>query len=103
MHVISENEKKLHHELAFVGLRAQATAVGLLQLTIELQRAQVLDADAVGRIKLAICNEIALHAPRSISPDIYRKDIEARLNRLFAGEEPVGTADKLLGREEPLH
>jgi hypothetical protein len=25
------------------------------------------------------------------------------LNRLFAGEEPVGTADKLLGREEPLH
>ena len=100
MHVISENEKNLHHELAYVGLRAQATAGGVLQLTIELQRAKLLEADAVTRIKTAICNEIALHAPRSITPETYRKDIEARLDRLFSGQERIGPASDLAIGEE---
>ena len=93
--LITGDEKKLHHELAYIGLRAQATAVGLLQLTIELQRAKVIDKPALDRIKGAIANEISLAAPRSITPEEYRRDIQARLDRLFAGDEPVGSAEAL--------
>lgn len=35
--------KKLHDAIGFVGLRAHATAVGLIQLTAELVNAGVLD------------------------------------------------------------
>jgi hypothetical protein len=93
--IITSDEKKLHHELAYIGLRAQATAVGLLQLTIELRRAKAIDQPAVDRIKAAIANEISLAAPRSITPEDYRRDIVARLDRLFAGDEPVGPAEAL--------
>jgi hypothetical protein len=92
---ITGDEKKLHHELAYIGLRAQATAVGLLQLTIELQRARVIDQPALDRIKIAIANEISLAAPRSIKPEDYRRDMLARLDRLFAGDEPIGSAEAL--------
>lgn len=90
-----DKHKKLHYDLANVGLRAQATATGLLQLCIELSRAKVLDDPAMERIKSAIAEEITVTAPRAISCEAYRRDVKARLDRLFAGEQDVGSADVL--------
>ena len=84
--------KKLHFDLVNVGLRAQATAAGLVQLCRELQRAGILDDQGVGRIKGEIANEIALAAPRHVRGSEFRQDIEARLDRIFAGEQQLGDA-----------
>lgn len=90
-------DKHLHDSIDLVGLRAQATTVGLIQLTIELRKAGVLDHAAVDRIKSAIANEIALTLPKSGSQDELQEHLRIRLDRLFAGEESVGevTAEKL--------
>lgn len=95
MTLAMEQQKKLHFELTNVGMRAQATAAGLVQLCRELQRAGVLDGDAVDRIKSAIADDIDIGAPRSVSCAEYRRDIKLRLDRLFTGEEKVGSADAL--------
>ena len=90
-----DKQKKLHFDLSNVGLRAQATAVGLVQLCIELRRANVLDGPALDRIKGAIVDEISLNTPRSMARDDYRRELQARLDRLFAGEQDLGPADAL--------
>lgn len=90
-----DEDKKLHHEVGYVGLRAQATAVGLLQLCIELRAAGVLSEDSVSRIKETIAREIAFSGPRSIPRDEYGRDVRNRLDRLFKGQEPVGAAGAL--------
>lgn len=98
-----DKQKKLHFDLTNVGLRAQATAAGLLQLCLELRRAGVLDDSAIERIKGAIACDIEVAAPRSVATADYRRDIRARLDKLFAGEERVGNADALafgMGPEE---
>jgi hypothetical protein len=77
-------ERKLHDQVGFVGLRAQATAVAFIQLCTELCRAGVLDDGAMRRIKEAIAKEIALSRPRAA----YRSEFETSLQRLddlFAG------------------
>jgi hypothetical protein len=88
-------DKKLHDLIDLVGMRAQATTVGLIQLSIELRRAGVLDQSAVDRIKDAIAKEICLTRPKSIPQEHFRASLKARLDRLFAGEEPVGEARPL--------
>ena len=90
-----EKQRKLHFDLMNVGLRAQATAVGLVQLCVELRKAKVLDEPAIERIKTAIANDVSLAGPRSIPPKVYRADIKERLDHLFAGEEEVGSAQAL--------
>lgn len=90
-----EERKKLHYDLSNVGLRAQATAVGMVQLCIELHRSNVLDELATERIKNAIADEVSLNAPPSIGLEEYRQDIKGRLDRLFAGEQDVGSAEAL--------
>jgi hypothetical protein len=82
----SEDEH-VHEIISFVGLRAQATAVGLLNLTGELVRAGVLDRGAVDRIKEAIARDIALTRPRSVSREEYERTVRERLDGLFAGAE----------------
>jgi hypothetical protein len=84
-------EERLHESIGFVGLRAQATAVGLLQLCAELVRAGVLDDQAVARIKEAIAKDIALSRPRSVSRDDYERSIRLRLDSLFSGQETIGS------------
>ncbi len=79
--------KKLHDTVGFLGLRAQATAVGLLQVTTELIRAGVLDDAAVSRIKEAIFDDLALSAPRSMSRTAYEAMLHRRLDDLFARTE----------------
>jgi hypothetical protein len=90
-----DKQKKLHFDLTNVGMRAQATAVGMLQMCLELRRAGVLDEAAIERIKNAIACDIEVSAPRSVANAEYRRDIKARLDKLFAGEERVGSADAL--------
>lgn len=95
-----DKEKKLHFDLTNVGLRAQATAVGLLQLCLELRSAGVLDDAAVDRIKSAIACDIEISAPRSVACAEHSRDVRARLDKLFAGEEKVGDASALaFGRD----
>lgn len=90
-----EKQKRLHFDLANVGLRAQATAVGLVQLCRELERANVLDEAAVGRIKDAIADELAVTVPRPLASAGYRQEVRDRLDRLFTDGQEVGSADAL--------
>ena len=83
-------ENRLHDAVSFVGLRAQATAVGLLQLSAELVRAGVLDEAAVTRIKEAIAKDIALSRPRSAVKEDYERSIRERLDGLFGGGQTLG-------------
>jgi hypothetical protein len=85
-------DKQLHDSVELVGMRAQATTVGLIQLSIELQKAGVLDEAAVERVKDVIANEISLNRPRSIPPERFQEHLRGRLDRLFSGEESVGEA-----------
>lgn len=89
------DEQRLHDAVGFVGLRAQATAVGLLQLSLELRRAGVIDEDAVTRIKDAIAKDISLSCPRSQPKREFLSSIRSRLDRLFAGGTPVGDASMM--------
>ena len=90
-----DKQKRLHFDLTTVGLRAQATAVGLVQLCQELRRANVLDEPAIGRIKDAIADEVAVAAPRGVASREYRGEIRSRLDRIFEGQEEVGSAAAL--------
>lgn len=91
----NEKQKRLHFDVTNVGLRAQATAVGLVQLCLELRRANVLDEPAIERIKDAIADEVSVTAPRPLASRQYRGEIRTRLDRLFAGEQEVGSAEAL--------
>lgn len=72
--------KEVHQLVSFVGLRAQATAVGLLQLSAELLRAGVLREDAIARIKTAIINDLELSRPISLSKDEFNRTTVRRLD-----------------------
>lgn len=87
------SEKELHDELDLIGLRAHATAVGLVQLCNELCHAGVLDGEAIGRIKTAIVKDISLTRPRSASRTEYEKSLRKRLDALFSGKMRVGEGD----------
>lgn len=79
-----------HYELRNVGLRAQATAAGLVQLCKELHRSGALEDAAIDRIKEAIADELEIDAPRSVNIPQYRRDVRERLDSIFTGEEKVG-------------
>jgi len=85
-----QDHGRVHLALEFLGIRAQATAMGLVQLCLELRRAEVIDQAAVDRVKNAIAQEIAEHAPRTVVKQQYLTDIRGRLDRIFAGDEPIG-------------
>lgn len=95
MTTAASRDKKLHYDLTNVGLRAQATAAGLVQLCVELRRAGIIDNDALDRIKISIADEIVVCAPRPVDRSGYRRDIRDRLDRLFAGLERLGSGDEL--------
>lgn len=96
-----EEDKRLHYDLGNVGLRAQATAAGLLQLCAELRDAGVLGEEAIERIKERIARDITLSAPKSTTPEAYKREVRGRLDRLFAGCESVGSADALAFGAKP--
>ncbi|WP_242136897.1 MULTISPECIES: hypothetical protein [unclassified Sphingomonas] len=98
---IDEKQKRMHYDLSNVGLRAQATAVGLVQLCIELKQAGLLESQAIERIKSAIGDEIIGSAPRAVCNAAHKQDVRSRLDRLFAGDQAVGSADAL-AFEKPM-
>jgi hypothetical protein len=87
-------EAKRHHDTVDrVGLRAHATAVGLLALSQELVRAGVLDDAAITRIKDAIASDICLSRPRTLAREEFDASIRRRLDALFSGREKVSTQE----------
>lgn len=76
-------ERQLHQDFNFLGLRAPATAAGLLQLTVELVGAGVLDQQAVGRIKDAIAQDLVLSRPRNAWRSDFESSIRHRLDLMF--------------------
>ncbi|WP_419814723.1 hypothetical protein [Glacieibacterium sp.] len=86
--------KKLHDTIGFVGLRAQATAVGLIQLTAELVAAGVLDEPALDRIKGSIAQDLALSRPPHASLEHFEAETKRKLDRLFAGQEKLESLEE---------
>jgi hypothetical protein len=97
----TERARELHRTLEFIGLRAQATTVGLLQLCAELVNTSVLGDEAIGRIKDAIFQEIAVTHPRGYNRAEFERTLKQRLDAIFprAADEGsrtrVGTASDL--------
>lgn len=83
--------RKLRESIDLLGVRAQATAVGMFQTAIELRRAGVLNEAAIGRIKDAILGDIMLAKPPSADPADYERSLRKRLDALFAGDERFGS------------
>jgi hypothetical protein len=85
--------KRQHETVDRVGLRAHATAVGLLALSHELVQAGVLDGAAITRIKEAIASDICLSRPRALPKEAFDTSIRRRLDALFSGEEKVSNQE----------
>ena len=92
---IGTEQKTMHQDLRNVGLRAQATAVGLVHLCRELQSSGVLDEAAVNRIKAAIADEITLSGPRTSLRPEFQQGLRHRLDSIFSGERGLGKASEL--------
>lgn len=90
---IDAEQRKLHFDLTNVGLRAQATAAGLVQLCRELQAAGVIDEAALMRIKRAIADDIVITAPRALKKENFHGDICTRLDAIFSGESKIGRVE----------
>lgn len=93
--MVSDRQKQLHHDITNVGLRAQATAVGLVQLCIELRRTGVLSEAALGNIKKSISDELLIGPYRRNCSRDERREVEARIDRIFAGEQKISSAEEL--------
>jgi hypothetical protein len=92
--VLAEKEQalELHRDLEFIGLRARATTVGLLQLCAELVKAGVLDHDAIGRIKDAITWDITVSNPRVHDRAEFEATLRRRLDAIFPRAEDAHRA-----------
>jgi hypothetical protein len=97
--VDTSDTKKLRETLDLLGIRAQATAAGMVQLMLELHRAGILDGDAVDRIKNAICGDLMLSCPQAIDRREYEGSLRRRLDALFSGQAPVGRKMPPFGEE----
>lgn len=93
-----DQARQLHDCLDYIGLRAQATSVGLLQLCAELVSVGVLDDAAVDRIKTAIQKDIAVSKVRKYGQVEFDTTLRKRLDAVFPTTSdprigaPVGTA-----------
>jgi hypothetical protein len=71
--------RELHRTLDFIGLRAQATTVGLIQLCAELVRAGLLGDE----IKDSIHRELAVSRPRGRDRAEFEQTLKDRLDAIF--------------------
>lgn len=97
--------RELHQTLEFIGLRAQATTVGLLQLCAELVKVRVLDDGAIQRIKDAIHREITVSHSRGHFREEFEEMLRQRLDAIFprAGDaEKRGTIGSVVDLEAAL-
>lgn len=84
MNAADQNEaRELHRTLDFIGLRAHATTVGLIQLCEELLRVGILDGEALQRIKDAIHMEITMAQARVGNQSAFDDTLRRRLDAIF--------------------
>ncbi len=91
--------RERHHTLEFIGLRAHATAVGLIQLCEELLNAGVLSADGLDRIKAAICSELAVGKRARVSD---QREFDEMLRRRIDAVFPVSPGEPARDNIGPL-
>jgi hypothetical protein len=82
-HTERERALRLHESLEYIGLRAQATMVGLSQLCTELAAANVLSDDAVERIKVAIVQDLTVSRPRMRNHEEFEAALRTRIDAIF--------------------
>ena len=76
--------RERHRTLDLIGLRAHATAVGLIQLCEELLNAGVLTAESLDRIKDAICSELAVGKRARVAGQLGFDDaLRRRIDAVF--------------------
>lgn len=75
--------RELHRTLEFIGLRAQATTVGLIQVCTELVRAGLIDDAAIQRIKDAIHRELSVVHARGRNQAEFDETLRSRLDAIF--------------------
>ena len=94
--------RRLHENMDFLGIRAQATMVGFVKLAQELVRAGVLNEEALNRIKDGIVDELSLGRPHASTSEEFQRTTRQRLDALFAGDhhDPLagGHVIELVGR-----
>lgn len=92
--------RERHRTLDFIGLRAHATTVGLIQLCEELLNAGVLKPDGLERIKDAIRTELAVSNARISNQQDFDTTLRRRIDSIFPqapGQPPkehVGSLDE---------
>lgn len=96
MHAAEQAEaRELHRTLDFIGLRAHAATVGLIQLCEELLMVGILDAAAIERIKDAIHMEISVSRSRMTGHDSFDDTLKTRLDAIFPQVAKGETKDRV--------
>lgn len=102
-----QDTRQLHDTLDFIGLRAHATAAGLVQLCSELVAAGVIDIPAVERIKAVIHRELMLTQGRRHDRGEFGVMLRERLDAIFPQDDhgqraaAVGGVDAMKSALEP--
>ena len=71
------------------------------RVEVSLALSPVFDRNGKVTGLASIARDITLSAPRSTTPEAFRRDVRSRLDRLFAGCESVGSADALAFGAKP--
>lgn len=75
--------RERHRTLDFIGLRAHATTVGLIQLCEELLNAGILQQDGLDRIKRAIISELTVSNTRISNQAGFDDTLKRRIDAIF--------------------
>lgn len=92
--------RERHRTLDFIGLRAHATTVGLIQLCEELLNAGVLSPEGLERIKGAIRSELSVCNSRISNQPTFDDTMRKRIDAIFPQapglppREHVGSLDR---------
>jgi predicted nucleic acid-binding protein len=92
--------RERHRTLDFIGLRAHATTVGLIQLCEELLNAGILKQDGLDRIKAAIISELTVSNVRISNQKSYDETIKRRIDAIFPSAAGVPPAEHVGPAEE---
>ena len=93
--------RERHRTLDFIGLRAHATAVGLIQLCEELLNAGVLSAGGLDRIKDAICSELAVGKRARVSDQReFDLMLRGRIDAVFPSAPGESARDAIVSLED---
>lgn len=97
--------RERHRTLDFIGLRAHATTVGLIQLCEELLKVGVIDMPALERIKDAIRKELTVSNARIAGRDDFDATLRRRIDAIFPkapGEHAEAAVGSLCDLEDAI-